>query len=181
MVVQNHIFKQVLATNTNLNKLMLIFKVREIKALRTYAPKLEIKRSFSQRAGDRLRGRKIKKSKTKLELRREQNFNPLVYHYVDHFLDSLVGILSTCLASPEENVVEQSSDSDAMYFIMTGDCIVNQVDENRIYRIAVSLLSEGSFFGEIGVLFKSKRTASVISRNYNTMAFLSKQGLRGQI
>ena len=40
--------------------------------------------------------------------------------------------------------------------------------------MACKLLIEGSHFGEISMLFQCKRTASIWSRNYNTIACLSK-------
>jgi CRP-like cAMP-binding protein len=40
--------------------------------------------------------------------------------------------------------------------------------------MAIRLLTEGDFFGEIGLIYKNRnRTASVVSRNYNTMARIS--------
>ena len=38
--------------------------------------------------------------------------------------------------------------------------------------MAIKLLVEGQHFGEIGMMFKCSRTATVTSRNYNTMARL---------
>ena len=36
-----------------------------------------------------------------------------------------------------------------------------------------SLLAEGDHFGEISMIYKCRRSATVMSRNYNTMAVLS--------
>jgi CRP-like cAMP-binding protein len=60
-----------------------------------------------------------------------------------------------------------------MYFISSGDCAVNIRDPSREELVAVRLLVEGDHFGEIGVVYGCRRTASVISRNYNTMASLT--------
>ena len=68
--------------------------------------------------------------------------------------------------------MKQDDPSTDMYYIMQGDCTVNIVDEQRIEHVAIKLLVEGSHFGEIGMIFKSPRTATIISRNYNTMARL---------
>jgi len=54
-----------------------------------------------------------------------------------------------------------------------GDCAVNVIDENRENHIAYKLLVEGDHFGEIGVVYDCCRTATIVSRNYNTMANLS--------
>lgn len=43
--------------------------------------------------------------------------------------------------------------------------------------MADKLLTEGFFFGEVGVLYNCKRTATVISRNYNTIATLTSEDL----
>jgi len=60
-----------------------------------------------------------------------------------------------------------------MYFISKGDCAVNIKDETGRWHIAVSLLTEGDQFGEIAMIYRCKRTATIVSRNYNTMARIS--------
>ena len=37
----------------------------------------------------------------------------------------------------------------------------------------MTLLFEGDHFGEIAMIYKCRRSATVLSRNYNTMAILS--------
>jgi len=39
-------------------------------------------------------------------------------------------------------------------------------------HVAFKLLIEGQHFGELGMIYKCVRTATVISRSYNTMARL---------
>ena len=51
-----------------------------------------------------------------------------------------------------------------------GDCIVNIKDQMGNEIVAIRLLSEGDFFGEIGMIYNSIRSATVISRNYNTFS-----------
>jgi len=48
------------------------------------------------------------------------------------------------------------------------------IDEYRNEHI-VRVLVEGAQFGEIGVAYNCKRTATVLTRNYNTLARLSKE------
>jgi CRP-like cAMP-binding protein len=66
-----------------------------------------------------------------------------------------------------------------LYYISTGDCIVNVVDQNAKVRENIRLLVEGDHFGEIALLYPGcTRTCTVISRNYNTMASLEFRSLR---
>ena len=62
-----------------------------------------------------------------------------------------------------------------MYFLSKGDCVVNIKDQHNNEHIAVRLLTEGDYFGEVGMIYGCGRTTSVISRNYNTMARISYQ------
>lgn len=93
--------------------------------------------------------------------------------YKNNFLENIVSKMGTVFAGPEEVIIKQGDSSEAMYFITTGDCTVDMIDEKRVTHVAIKLLVEGMHFGEIGCYFKCKRTASVFSRNYNSMAMLS--------
>ena len=61
-----------------------------------------------------------------------------------------------------------------MYYIAKGDCVVNIRDEHKV-ELAEKLLYEGDHFGEISMIYKCRRSATVLSRNYNTMAVLSEE------
>ena len=65
-----------------------------------------------------------------------------------------------------------------MYFIARGDCLVNIREHDRREKIAVRVLCEGDHFGEIGLIYNSQRTASIQSRNYNTLARLHRDRFR---
>ena len=47
------------------------------------------------------------------------------------------------------NIISEGDDAYEMFFIQTGDCIVNIRDHNLRQATAVRLLTEGSIFGEI--------------------------------
>lgn len=91
-------------------------------------------------------------------------------------LPTLVDKLGTYLNVPEQEVIKQDGGPEdrklqfAMYFIGKGDCKVNIRDERGREHEGVRLLVEGDHFGEISVIFGCLRSASVISRNYNTLA-----------
>ena len=69
-----------------------------------------------------------------------------------------------------------------MYFIRNGkfsvhvrtDYIQPQIEEGEHKPKPVTYLIDGDHFGEIGMLFNSKRTATVLSENYGTLAYLSR-------
>lgn len=85
-------------------------------------------------------------------------------------IQAIISKLATCFSQPEEVILAQDDDSNEMYFISSGDCAIDIRDVNREKLVAEKLLIEGDHFGEIGVIYDCKRTATVVSRNYNTMA-----------
>ena len=93
-------------------------------------------------------------------------------------METLVSLLETHFVLPEEFVFKQDQESDSMYFIARGDCLVNIREHDRKEKIAVRVLCEGDHFGEIGLIYNAKRTASVQSRNYNTLAGLRRHMFR---
>jgi len=86
--------------------------------------------------------------------------------------------LGTCFATPEEEVISQDDDAIDMYFLSKGDCVVNIKDNRGQEHVAVKLLTEGDYFGEIALIYSCQRSASIVSRNYNTMARISYQYYR---
>ena len=97
----------------------------------------------------------------------------------ENFLHTIVSCLETQFALPEEFVFKQDQeDSTSMYFIARGDCLVNIREHDRKEKIAVRVLCEGHHFGEISLIYNCPRTASIQSRNYNTLAGLRKDMFR---
>lgn len=64
-----------------------------------------------------------------------------------------------------------------MYYVGTGHCRVEVRDHNGKVQKR-DCLYEGDHFGEITLLYKCKRTATVISSNYNTFARIMKPRFR---
>lgn len=89
------------------------------------------------------------------------------------FIRHIVGHLSTFLTVPEEEFISRGSPGKEIFFIVKGDCYVDFENRENKVSVAARLLTEGDHFGEISLLYKCPRTASVSSRNYNTMARLS--------
>ena len=82
----------------------------------------------------------------------------------------------------EEGEEEAGGNEAFMYFIRNGKFSVHvrtnfiqpQIEEGEHKPKPVTYLIDGDHFGEIGMLFNSKRTATVLSENYGTLAYLSR-------
>jgi CRP-like cAMP-binding protein len=81
------------------------------------------------------------------------------------FLETLV---------PENVILKQDAEGDGIYFVSTGDCVVNVKDQYGNERISHRLLTEGEHFGEISTIYNCLVSATVISRSYNIMARMSR-------
>lgn len=88
------------------------------------------------------------------------------------FMRTLLSKLGTFLTTPEEEIIKQGDEAQEMFFIIQGDCVLNLVEDDMKSYDAVKVMVEGDHIGEIALIYKCKRTASVISRNYNTLARL---------
>ena len=84
-------------------------------------------------------------------------------------------------ASKSENPEETDP---VLYFIADGKCEVTvrtnndlQVEDNDSSFQKIGTLGPGAHFGEISVLYGCKRTATVMSTNYCTLAALTKTKL----
>ena len=85
----------------------------------------------------------------------------------------MISKFKTVLREPEDIVVEQFTDTDDMYLIAKGACEVFIVDEKK-NRNRIKNLRPGDYFGEISLIYGCKRTASVNSSKYSTLAMLKK-------
>lgn len=81
--------------------------------------------------------------------------------------------LGTCLSVPEEEIITQGDEGLDMFFLSKGDCVVVVKNEVGNMSILDKLITPGEHFGEISLIYKCKRTSTVLSRNYNTMGRLS--------
>ena len=98
----------------------------------------------------------------------------------DLLLETIVSTLGTSLNLPDEEVVKQDDYDEeelSMYFVGTGHCKVKVRDHNGRQQM-IGLLNEGDHFGEISLIYKCKRSATVISSNYNTFARVWKHRFR---
>ena len=87
---------------------------------------------------------------------------------------SVLRRLTNLYCQPEQSVTVQGDLSKALYFVMKGVCEVAVLDEHKEEH-HVSLLTRGTHFGEIGLIYNSVRTATVRTRGHTTLAVLSKK------
>ncbi len=69
---------------------------------------------------------------------------------------------------PEDSIVTQNEQGKALFFLEKGNLSVFVSEDGKVKRRYVRSLPVGAMFGEIGVVFQCKRTASVVSKNYST-------------
>jgi hypothetical protein len=89
-------------------------------------------------------------------------------------IDALTRKMIVRIYQPEEHVVSQGEEATELFFISRGECIVFVKDEkgedNEVRRV-----SDGDIFGEVALLNKCKRTATVKTVNYCTVSTITKQ------
>ena len=78
-------------------------------------------------------------------------------------------VIKTC--KPEEVIMEQEDEPDNLYFIAKGGWNV-YVRNKANLRTKANVLKAGDLFGEVSIISNCKRTATVKSNNYSTLAFL---------
>ena len=83
-----------------------------------------------------------------------------------------MNISGTLFTVPEEKITAEDNVAIDLFYICMGDCVVTQRRINQSDSI-LRVLVEGNHFGEIPLLYKCKRTCTIISRNYNMMARIS--------
>jgi CRP-like cAMP-binding protein len=89
----------------------------------------------------------------------------------------IIQSLEIQLNRPEDVIIKQEDESTDMYFLARGDAhvtIKDRLGKEHFLR----KLGPGAHFGEISLIFQTKRTATVISGNYSTFAKLSQEKFR---
>jgi len=76
-------------------------------------------------------------------------------------LISLTDALETCNFNNGDCIIAEGADADDMYFIMEGECKVTVYDVVTKEQKEVAMLSRGRFFGEMALVLKQPRNASI--------------------
>eukprot|EP01114_Cavostelium_apophysatum_P007490 TRINITY_DN1959_c0_g1_i2.p1 TRINITY_DN1959_c0_g1~~TRINITY_DN1959_c0_g1_i2.p1 ORF type:complete len:732 (+),score=190.57 TRINITY_DN1959_c0_g1_i2:112-2307(+) len=87
------------------------------------------------------------------------------------FINSVVQLLRPEIYTPNDIIVSEGDIGSEMFFISQGE--VEVVVREKV----VGTLDEGNFFGEIAILFESKRTASIRAKTYCDLFVLRKADL----
>jgi CRP-like cAMP-binding protein len=88
----------------------------------------------------------------------------------DDLIRQIVLNLKPVLYTPGDYIFRKGEMGDQMYFISRGKVEIVSEDGNTVF----ATLSDGSFFGEIAILFSSERTASVRAADYCDLYTLDK-------
>ena len=86
-------------------------------------------------------------------------------------IEFVVYKLNTLLYLPEDHICKQGDIGTKLYFLAKGECAVWVRDELKKDR-QIGLLKRGQLFGEVALIKKCRRTATVKSLNYCTCASL---------
>jgi len=89
----------------------------------------------------------------------------------------MISKFKTHLYEPEDIVVEQYTSTDSLFLIAKGACSVEITDEKK-NKHKLKNLRPGDYFGEISLIFGCRRTATVLSTKYSTLAMLKKESYK---
>ncbi len=84
-------------------------------------------------------------------------------HLSDQMLIETTAHLQPLRFAAGEAIIRQGEAPDRLYIITSGDAVVTQSDHAG-HQVPIATLSAGQFFGEIGLLSMSPRTASVTAK-----------------
>lgn len=87
---------------------------------------------------------------------------PLLTEADEGFIEDLVIKLRPRILPPNDYIIREEQVGHEMYFIKRGEVVAFSEKTGRIYRT----MTEGMFFGEIALLYSSRRTASVKTQTY---------------
>lgn len=78
----------------------------------------------------------------------------------------------------EEEIITEGQESNAIYFLISGEMKVTGMNHKKLKMEKICYLKPGSHFGEIGLIYKTQRRATVASEEYSTIAELTKKDFK---
>ena len=99
--------------------------------------------------------------------------NNSIFNFDESLIQFLTKKLKTQIHMPEDEIITQGEDGDNLYIISKGEWVVLVRDHNSVTEYT-NVLEPGDIFGEIALLLNCKRTATVRTSNYTTIACVNK-------
>ncbi|KAJ9464842.1 Cyclic nucleotide-gated cation channel [Diplonema papillatum] len=101
---------------------------------------------------------------------------PLFHECDEQFKSAVVVKLIPTVLLPESFIVRKGEVGREMYFISRGEVQVVSDAKEKSERVVYATLRDGSFFGEVALLFNdSRRTATVVTSSYCDLFVLTKE------
>lgn len=102
-----------------------------------------------------------------------KNSTTLKEDYEIRIIHFIASRLDTALSTPDDVIIQQYDESNDMYIIAKGECVVEILNHKKRWQRNHKLLRIGEYFGEISLIYNCTRTATVYSRKYTTLAKLT--------
>lgn len=102
---------------------------------------------------------------------------PLFMAAPEDFLNAIVARLKPQVHLTHEQILTEGDEARAMYWLVRGVVAVTSRDGEAVY----AELTQGAFFGEIGVLMDVPRTATIIARTKCMLVVLKKEDLQEEL
>ena len=102
------------------------------------------------------------------------SINP-VFNSERNLLKFLLKKMKIQFTKDEEEIISEGQEPNAIYFIVAGEMKVMVYNNKTKKSEKVCFLKPGSHFGEIGLIYKTQRRATVVSEGYSTIAELLKK------
>ena len=96
-----------------------------------------------------------------------------IFNFDESLIEFLTKKLKTQIHMPEDEIITQGEDGENLYIISKGEWVVLVRDHNSVTEYT-NVLGPGDVFGEIALLLNCKRTATVKTNNYTTIAWVNK-------
>ncbi|XP_018328058.1 cAMP-dependent protein kinase type II regulatory subunit-like [Agrilus planipennis] len=96
---------------------------------------------------------------------------PLLQNLTQYDRMNLADALVPKYFKPNERIIQQGDTADGMYFVEDGTVVVTMVNDNGI-EIELTTLGKGEYFGELALITKKPRAASVTAYDNVKVAFL---------
>ena len=88
------------------------------------------------------------------------NSNKYMFQGNNEIVDFIAMYLKVEIFMPEGDIINEGDPADKIYFLSQGGCEVNIKDEKKRDQLA-RYLQPGNIFGEIALIYKCNRTATI--------------------